>query len=189
MHIITGLVIAGLAGKMKRDAVLNGLPRFRTGPVRVAHAVPGRIRFSVPSLEGADEAALAWVGEYRTLKGVEDVKASKVTGSVIVAYRPEEVDPPLLFGALVRFLGLEEEMDRRPAPVVMRELRELGRGLNLMVYDRTGGVADLWSVFVVALAVMGARRMLQSGWTAFPTGFTLMWWALNSMTRGGEGRM
>ena len=188
MHIITGLVIAGLASKMKKDAALKGLPRFRTGPVRVAHVLPGRIRFTVPALKGANNTHSGWVDELRSLKGVEQVEVSTVTGSVLVVFRPAEVDPPLVFGGLVRLLGLENEMERRRTPVALREVQELGKSLNFAVYDRTGGLVDLWSLAVFGLAAVGAKKMLEGGWLTLPPAFTLLWWALNAMTRGDGGR-
>lgn len=187
MHIVTGLIVAGLAGKMKRDKSLKGLPRFKTGPVRVAHAVSGRIRFVVPSLRGAEKADLQWVDELQSLEGVQLVEVNSVSGSVVVAYRPREVDPPLLFGALVRLLGMEDEIERTPAPVLMRELRALGRSLNHAVYDNSGGMVDLWTLAVVGLAVMGAKKTVENGWAAFPAGFTLLWWAMNCVSRKNEG--
>jgi len=189
MHIITGLVIAGLASKMKKDKSLEGLPRFRTGPIQVAHAIRGRIRFVVPSLCGTDGDALSWIDEAQSLGGVKGVEVSTVTGSVVVTYDAASVDPPLLFGALARLLGLEDELERTPPPVLVRELRELGQSLNFAVYDKTGGMVDLWTLALIALAVVGAKKTMDSGWAALPAGFTLLWWALNSVSRRHEGAM
>ena len=49
MHIITGVLLAGLLGKNKsRRRTL--MPMLRTGPVQTAHYVPGRVRLRIPSL-------------------------------------------------------------------------------------------------------------------------------------------
>jgi hypothetical protein len=189
MHIITGLIIAGLSGKLKKNKSLGGLPRFRTGPIRVVHSLPGRIRFEVPSLRGADDAGLAWVEDFQSLEGLKRIEVSTISGSVLIVYREAEVDPQLLFGALARMLRLDSELERSPSPALMRELRDVGKSLNRSVYDGTSGMLDLWSLLVIALAVMGAKKVLQSGWASFPTGFTLLWWALNSISRRPGGVM
>jgi hypothetical protein len=187
MHTITGLAIAALARRLKRDKWLAGLPRYKTGPIRVAHAIPGRIRFLVPSLRGDDSAGLSWLERLRDLQGVSRVDVSSVTGSVLVIYRPAEVDPALLFGALARLLGLEGDVERTPAPVMLRELREFGKSLNLAVYDNTSGLVDLWSLLIIGFVVLGVKGVYQRGWASLPAGVTLLWWALNSASRGRGG--
>ncbi len=189
MHIVTGLVIAAFASRMKKNAPLGGLPRFKTGPVRVAHALPGRIRFCVPSLREARAPEPPWVKDFRSLPGVTHAEVSTVTGSVVVTFRPEVIDPPRLFGALVRLAGLEEELERIPPAAIMREIREVGKSLNHAVYDKTGGVLDLWSLCILGLIVAGTRKVAQTGWASVPAGFTLLWWALNSLTRRQENAM
>lgn len=188
MHIITGLVIAGIGARMRQNKALCGLPRFQTGPIRVAHAVPGRIRFVAPSLKGCGAASLEWAEEFRKVRGIVGLDVNTVTGSVVVRFDPASVDPPLLFGVLARFLGLEEEVEKRATPAVVRELRALGKGINLAVYDNTNGMIDAWTLLVLTLAVIGTRKLAQTGWAGLPTGFTLLWWALNGLSRDGGGR-
>ena len=185
MHILTGLLLAGLLGKNKfRHRTL--MPMLRTGPVQTAHFVPGRVRLRVPSL--ADNAAGAALVREKlpTIHGVQSVKLNPATGSVLIVYREDEVRPELLFAAVVRLLNLDADLKRMPQPVVTRELKEILGSVNRMVYDRTGGLVDLWSAGLIVLAAIGIQRLLVQGMRAFPAGLTLVWWGLASLLGGRQ---
>jgi hypothetical protein len=84
-------------------------------------------------------------------------------------------------------LGLEDDIARPPRSLLTRELREMLGAVNRLVYDRTGGVLDLWSTVMILMAALGVRKMWQSGLAqSLPSGFTLMWWALNSLAKSEE---
>lgn len=187
MHIVTGLVLAGAASQLQKQKNLQGLPRFRTGPLRVAHAVPGRIRFVLPALRGADGGAPPWIADLAALPGVLAASANSVSGSITVHYQPEAIDPPRLFGAVARLAGVEEELGATPISATERELGQLGASLNHAVYDMSGGVLDFKTLLLLSLAAAGARDVAARGWGALPGGFTLMWWAANSLLKPSRG--
>ncbi len=189
MHIITGLAIAVVAARLKNNKALAGLPSFKTGPIQVAHALPGRIRFFVPALRGVAQNDLGWLATFRELEGVQQAEVNTISGSVLVVYNKDQVAPPNLFGALVRFLGLEEEVEQQGTPLLMRELRALGKSLNFSVYNSTHGAVDLWTLILLGLLGLGAKKTFESGWASLPAGFTLLWWAFNGMTNKGAAEL
>jgi hypothetical protein len=182
MHIITGLVLAGLAG-MKKNRKKVPMPGFTTGPVRTVHALPGRIRFRVPSLIDNRKGKEIIEGRFSGLAGITSVAVSEVTGSVLIYFTESEVRPELIFAAIVKLLGLEAEVENPPPPLVAKELKLLGESLNRAVYEKTGGMINLWTALMVALAALGVRRVITDGSRAWPAGFTLLWWAINAMKR------
>jgi len=185
MHILTGLLIAGLLGKSKsRRRTL--MPMLRTGPVQTAHWVPGRVRLRVPSLAENSTGASLLQEKLPTLQGVQSVKVNSATGSVLIVYREDQVRPELLFAAVVRLMGLETELKRTPEPVVTRELKEILGSVNRMVYDQTGGLIDLWSAGLILLTAVGIQRVWTQGMRAFPAGLTLIWWGLASLLGGRQ---
>ncbi len=185
MHILTGFLLAGLLGKNKfRRRTL--MPMLRTGPVQTAHFLPGRVRLRVPSL-AENVAGAALVREkLPAIQGVQSVTLDPATGSVLIMYREDEVRPELLFAAVVRLMNLDAELKRMPQPIVTRELREILGSVNRMVYDRTGGLLDLWSAALILLAAFGIQRVLAQGMRAFPAGLTLVWWGLASLLGGRQ---
>jgi hypothetical protein len=180
MHILTGFLLAGLLGKNKfRRRTL--MPMLRTGPVQTAHWLPGRVRLRVPSLAENGTGAARMREKLPAIQGVQSVQLNPATGSVLIEYRDGEVRPELLFAAVVRLMNLDNELKRLPQPIVTRELRELLGSVNRMVYDRTGGLVDLWSAGLILLAAIGIQRLFVQGMRAFPAGLTLVWWGLASL--------
>ena len=184
MHILTGLVMAALFGPSGPNDALAPLRTLTTGPIRVAHAIPGRVRFIVPSLRGAGPDGVAAIERLGSLDGFDRVEASTISGSLVVHYRPETVDPPLLLGAVARLLGLESELDRTPTAAVSRELRGLAQSVNRAVLHKTPGRLDLGSVTARALIAIGGRKAMAEGWGALPAGVTLLWWGVHALRAG-----
>jgi hypothetical protein len=155
--------------------------------VQTAHCLPGRVRFRVPSLVGNANGRALVLQKLPGIQGVDSVSVDGTSGSVLIRYREEEVKPELLFAALVRLLGLDDELQRSPQPVLARELRTISQTLNRVVYDRTGGLVDLHSALIITMAAVGLNKLVAEGSRSFPAGFTLVWWALNSSAwnRGG----
>jgi hypothetical protein len=183
MHIITGFLLAGVASSLRSQRGLAGLPRFRTGPLRVAHAVPGRLRLVAPSLRGAEPADAAWTADMASLPGVHAVTASTVSGSIVVVYDAGAVDAPLVFGTVARFLGVEEALQKAPESVVAHELRDLGASVDQAVHDATHGLLDGRTALLLAVLVLGIRQLATAGWST-PPAVTLLWWVLNGLSRG-----
>ena len=188
MHVLTGLAIAALLGKSHQSDTLAPLRTLTAGPIRVAHAIPGRVRFIVPSLRGADADALGTIERLGSLDGFERVDVSAISGSVVVRYRPERIDPPLLLGAVVRLLGLEAELERVPTPAVTRELHLMAQSVNRAIFHKTHGMLDLSSLTALILMALGGRKVAAEGWRALPTGVTLLWWGLHSLRAKDDAR-
>ena len=184
MHILTGMLLAGILGRKRGVSVL---PRLRTGPVQTVHYLPGRVRFRVPSLVDDSSQAESLRDRLGTLEGVARVDVVPASGSVLIEYREKIVRPELLFAATVRLLGLEKEMARTPRPTVTREMRAVLDSLNRVVYDRTAGVLDFSSALLIVMAAIGVSKIAQQGTAAMPGGFTLVWWGAHQLLgHGGD---
>ena len=184
MHIVTGMLIAGLLGKGKKANLLSFL---RHGPVRVSHTLPGRVRFSVPTLKEESSKGTFLEEKLSTVDGVKSVEVGPLTGSVLIQYRENIVQPELLYAAIVRLMGLEKELEKVPQPKVVKELRSFMDSLNRVVYDRTGGLLNFTSALLILLAGFGIRKIASDGSKAMPAGFTLLWWGVHHLLGGGNG--
>jgi hypothetical protein len=183
VHILTGMIITALLRKRSQGGVAgdDALPRFRTGPIRVIHTLPGRVRFQVPSLGADPDGCARLASNLSRLEGVDAVTANPTSGSVLIRFDEERVKSHLLLAAISRLLGLDEQMQRTPTPLVARELNHMGSGLNRAFLEQTRGLIDLRTAAMIALGVVGVRKLLAEGGGSLPAGMTLVWWATNSL--------
>lgn len=189
MHIITGLLVSSLLGLRKKRGAGGAIPDspLLKAPsiLSVVHALPGRVRFRVPSLFGRDQTAAQLREALLRIEPVRRAEVSATSGSVLVEYG-EGVQPDMLAAALIRLLGLENELKKDVPPAAITELRGFGRSVNRAVYERSGGALDARTVLFLALAILGIQRIVRQGLSALPAGFTLLWWAGNGLLRGSH---
>ncbi|MBD3402590.1 hypothetical protein GF420_06820 [candidate division GN15 bacterium] len=184
MHILTGMIIAALMGKKKPGA---GSPLYGpSSPVRLSHAVPGRARFHVAALRRSTRKAEQLAEQLRRIEEVFNASIDSRTGSVLIRYNSDKVTPDLLAAAIIRLLGLEEQLKRTPQPALVTQARRVGNALNSAVYDTTGGLVDLWSLIPLTFVVLGVRKIMTDRASLLPTGVTMLWWAYGSLFRGGH---
>lgn len=188
MHVITGMIVTALLRRhaRRREGLAGGrsLPPLRTGPIRVAHALPGRVRFRIPSLVGDVQRCRDLAERLALIAGVHEVAAEPVTGSIVVRHDPARLQPDLILAAIARLLDLEAQLRRPAVPLVTREFRLAATAANRAVLEQTGGLLDLQAAFMLALGAFGVHRLLSDGARALPAGLTLVWWA----THGLAGR-
>lgn len=184
MHIITGFVLAALAGKKQKTAARSPLLRLRH-PVRTKHLLPGRVRFQIPALVKDINGCKAIAENMSKIAGLKKVEASPVTGSVLLMYdESSKITPELLLTATVKILGLEKELEKPSESLLSKEIKEFSNSLNRAIYDQTGGIIDFWSAAFILMAIYGIKSMAGSGNKAFPAGFSMLWWATNGLMRG-----
>ena len=177
MHLVIGAIMAGLIGHKGEKGKKPSLLGLR-GPIETRHQIPGRVRFAVSVLRGRADLVERVEGQVGRLEGVREITASPVTGSVVVRFDPAAgLSAEILFAALVRLLGLEEQIRKRPEPVIPRELNDMGDALNQAVYDGTQGMVDLWSAVPLLLIALAVKRLATERTVGYPSAFTLLWWA------------
>ena len=184
MHIITGIVLAALAGKNPKNVSRSPLLRLRH-PVKTVHLLPGRVRFKIPALVNDTSGCKAIRENMSKITGLKKAEASPVTGSVLLLYdESSRITPELLLTASVKILGLDKELEKPAESLLSKEIREFSSSLNRAVYDQTGGLIDFWSAAFILMALFGIRSMATAGSKAFPAGFSMLWWATNGLMRG-----
>ena len=63
-------------------------------------------------------------------------------------------------------------------------MKDASESLNRAIYEKSGGIIDLWTTIPMALIGLGVYKMLKPGGISVPDGFTLMWWAYMQLFRG-----
>jgi hypothetical protein len=186
MHIITGILLSML---MKGGKESKKPPLLQTTwPIRTLHLLPGRVRFQIPLMVGKDEELKAATTQIAKIKGVKWVDSNKITGSVLIYFEENVIQADLLFAALIRLLGLDNELQKAPASYLNTEIRSVFESLNQSVYSKTNGIIDLYTAIPLLLAALGVSQIIKMKTNIFPTGLTLIWWAYNSLVAKDSGK-
>jgi hypothetical protein len=175
MHVLTGLLLTTLFGR-KQKKETRRIPSF-PGVVETVHLLPGRVRFRVPSL--ADDAAGRELLRRKLIEvqAIDSVEITPLSGSVLIRFDAESLEPELLFAAVVRLLGLESKIEGVPSSLIGRELRDAGEAVNHAIYERTGGILDLWTGLPLVLILLGASNLVAGSPKGLQSGWMLLWWA------------
>ena len=186
MHIITGILLSML---MKGGKESKKSPLLQTNwPIRTLHLLPGRVRFQVPLMVGKEEELKSATTQIAKIKGVKWIDSNKITGSVLIYFEENIIQADFLFAALVRLLGLDDELQKAPASYLNTEIRSVFESLNQAVYSKTNGIIDLYTTIPLLLAALGVSQIIKSKTNIFPTGLTLIWWAYNSLIAKNSGK-
>ena len=157
-------------------------------------AVPGRRRYYAAALQGNEELAKLLEKNLGRIAFVDSVKASSVTGSLLVCYTGDEEAVDRLMADLgKRVFGAAEHAGFNlpqglssllPAAGLTQPLAELGASIrrtagaaNVWLHEKTRGWLDFPSVFALGFIVRGLRKILL--YEQRPSGPQMLWWAFS----------
>ena len=157
-------------------------------------AVPGRRRYYAAALQENEELAKLLEKNLGRIAFVDSVKASSVTGSLLVCYTGDEKAVDRLMADLgKRVFGATEHAGFNlpqglsallPAAGVTQPLAELGASIrrtagaaNVWLHEKTHGWLDFPSVFALGFIVRGLRKILL--YEQRPSGPQMLWWAFS----------
>ena len=157
-------------------------------------AVPGRRRYYAAALQGNEELAKLLEKNLGRIAFVDSVKASSVTGSLLVCYTgAEEAVDRLMADLGKRVFGAAEHAGFNlpqglstllPAAGFTQPLAELGASIrrtagvaNAWLREKTRGWLDFPSVFALGFIVRGLRKILL--YEQRPSGPQMLWWAFS----------
>jgi hypothetical protein len=186
MHIITGILLSLLmkGGKeTKKPALLQ-----TSWPIRTLHLLPGRVRFQIPLMVGKGEELKVATSQIAKIKGVKWIDSNKITGSILIYFEHTTIQADLLFAALIRLLGLEDELKKAPDSYLGTEIHTVFESLNQALFSKTNGIIDLYTTISLSLVALGISQIIKNKTNIFPTGLTLIWWAYNSLVVKGNGK-
>lgn len=173
---LAGKVVSGMLGKDKKKSrnSLN-LPSFK-GVIEVKHSLKGRVRFYVPLLKNNEQIGQILISQLGKVDTISHIEVNGVTGSVVIKYDPEKIDPALLIGVIAKLLQLEGELTKKREALVSREMVNMKEALNMSIYEKTNGVLDIKSLYIIAALVFGVRKIRKAP-TMLPNGYSMLRWS------------
>jgi hypothetical protein len=161
--------------------------------IRVAHALPGRIRLKIGALKGDFVTAHALLDVIADLAGVADVDVSPATGSVLVVYDDGTTTARRLAELAAALSPLVPDVPEdhlkellAAGPGIAHQatdaagtIRAAMSGLNGGVATLSGGV-DLAVLVPVGLAALGVGSLLLAESAVLPEWYTFLWFAFGT---------
>lgn len=150
------------------------------GVVETVHSLPDRMRLLVPILMDQPGKAADLQKAMGSIDAVASIRANPVTGSVVIQFDPLSVEPIILFGSVIRILGLDAEIGPASQPVLWKEINAAGQTAEEMVRTFSIGLMDIKTLITLLLVgVLSYRLMAGRTNLAMPGSATLVWWIAN----------
>ena len=168
--------------------------------IKVAHALPGRIRVKISRLKGDPAFGRELQERLSDVRGIQRVEVHPVTGSVLVLYAAEELDSLEALMSLAGSLAplfpelnmseLQAWLDSfghnstfgdhsNGQPSVAARLSTFFGALNQEVGKSTGGL-DLRLLLPLILFFFGIRGLLVAEKVTIPAWYDLLWFAFGT---------
>ena len=162
---------AGAAAALPKKQTRNRmkLPSFR-GLAEVRASLPGRMRLYMPAVSDARAQAEQMKTQLESTGVIRRVDIEPRTGSVLILYDEAAVQAPVVMGAAMKLMGLDEKASAVPAGKLREGLRTLMSAIN------AGGLVDAKTLAAGILTVAALRSRAKISW-AMPGALTLLWWA------------
>lgn len=179
MLTLAGKVISDTSKNKSRNKNSINVPDF-LGVVEVKHSIKGRIRYYVPKLKGNNTLAEYIISQLSKVNTIKNVKANAITGNLLIEYSCGEIDPSMLTAAIVKLLNLESEIKKKKDALVTREFSNIKEVVNLAVYNKSRGILDLKSIYLI-IVIIFAIRGIKMAPKMQPNGYTMVRWAYKEM--------
>nr|WP_307906105.1 hypothetical protein [Clostridium botulinum] len=140
------------------------------------------MRFYAPILKGNQELKEQVLQQINRISAINNVDINTITGSLLINYKQEEIEPMLLIGVLLKLMNLENEIGKEPVPILKKEIVNLKDSINLAIYDKTQGVIDGKTIITLSLIILGVYTLKNKNKmnVALP-GLNYIWWAYTSI--------
>ena len=180
MNAIWWLALAaGTAAALPKERKHNlmKLPSFR-GVAEVRSSLPGRMRLYMPAVSQMPEQAEQMRASLVGTGVIHRIDIEPRTGSLLIFYDESKVQAPVVMGASMKLMGLDEKVKAMPVGKLREDIQLLMRGINAGVLNATNGILDAGTLAAGVLTVAAIRSKVNAGW-AVPGAMTLLWWASN----------
>lgn len=163
--------------------------------IKIAHASPGRIRLKVAEVKDNPLLADEIRRRLATVRGIRQVQANPLTGSVLIRYDPAGFTSPDSLFALADSLNTafpgvdlrklaetwlaQANNEETPTPSLAQSISGTLGVINAQVGSTTGG-ADLKVLLPLSLFFLGVRSLFVSKPLPVPTWYDFLWFALGT---------
>lgn len=172
--------LVGLGASILAPSIMK---RLKDQKVQVVHAMPGRVRLQSDHWK-EEKIALALEEHFRQLSLVKSVKASGITGSLLLEFQTPHLTPEQFDELVQMAVHISTQAYGDIDSKMKKSMRKGVHTVDHMIKKQTGGKADFESLMAAWLLFKGA-----TGFAANPAfASSLLYWAYTLMTKEGGDR-
>lgn len=158
----------------------NIMKKLKDQKVQVVHAMPGRVRLQSDHWK-EEHIAEALETQFSTIPIVNHVKASGITGSLLLEFKTDHLTPEQ-FDEIIQLAVTTSTSCYPYIDSKMKNSMKSGvQTVDTLIKKQTGGNADIESLLVLLLLFKGSTGF--AGNPAFAS--SLLYWAYTLLTREG----
>ena len=175
------MLVSALLTCKDHNKEYNRLPNFK-GILEVKHHIPGRIRMSCPNLKNNKDKSIDLVNVCDKIPGIISIRINENLGTILIEYDTDVLKPLLIIWIILKFIELEDTINKSPTSLIDKESANLADSLNRAIFEKTNGIVDLKS-FVMLLLGAYAAYDINSRPTVRPSGYTCLWWIYSTLAK------
>ena len=160
MHLITGFILAALAQwtpnthRGKNGSELEHVD----GNLICDHLLPGRIRLRAADAIRKEAAFARLAAQLSSADNISSIIANPVTGSILIQYDADNINPELLYAVVYKLLGLDTNTEESNSA---SGVNAMIKSLDKAVLSATGGIIDFRSSALVGIGIYALYRIFR----------------------------
>lgn len=182
MSLVSGLLVGYVAMKTLRKHQTGTEHSIYNNVLDVRHSIPGRLRLGSKQLT-SEPMANALMVQLTKIDSIQQVSVNTVTGSILIIYEADKVDDQLLIGAVVKLLGLEEDLLHKKESIIKQEIKLVGSSINNSIYDKTHGILDGKTAVSMSFLGLAIYNIVTAKKMTTPPTLNLLYWTYNSLQK------
>ena len=163
-----------------KDKIL--LPNFY-GIFEGKSATKNRIRIEIDKLKNNEEEIERLKENLKKIIVIKNFKIIKSIGSLTVEFDDTQIDTQFMIGIILKLLNLDEELLKDRKGKIKSTFSNLGKLVDITVYNKTKGLFDAKTLAGTMLLIYGIKKFKNEMF--LPSGATLIWWAYRLLSKKG----
>lgn len=182
MSLASTLLVGYVAMKTLRKQKTQPEYSIYNNVLDLRHSMPGRLRLASKQLR-SESMASALVVQLTRIDTIQQVSVNTTTGSILIIYQEKQVDEQLLIGAVVKLLGLEEDLLNKKDSIIKQELNLVGTSINNSIYDKTHGLLDGKTAMSMSFLGLAVYNLIRTKKMTTPPTLNLLYWTYNLLQK------
>lgn len=182
MSLASTLLVGYVAMKTLRKQQTQPEYSIYNNVLDLRHSMPGRLRLASKQLR-SESMANALMVQLSKIDTIQQVSVNTRTGSILIIYQEKQVDEQLLIGAVVKLLGLEEDLLNKKDSIIKQELNLVGTSINNSIYDKTHGLLDGKTAMSMSFLGLAVYNLIKTKKMTTPPTLNLLYWTYNILQK------